>query len=80
MYQIGMVVSLGMVFLNTMVSTLPTTSLEEDLNRQNVWMPMLRGLPIGREGEIVAEFEVGTYFTQQNFKMHIEKCYCNPSK
>ena len=58
MYQIGMVVSLGMVFLNTMVSTLPTTSLEEDLNRQNVWMPMLRGLPIGREGEIVAEFEV----------------------
>ena len=66
MYQIGMVVSLGMVFLNTMVSTLPTTSLEEDLNRQNVWMPMLRGLPIGREGEIVAEFEVGTYFTQQN--------------
>ena len=66
MYQIGMVVSLGMVFLNTMVSTLPTTSLEEDLNRQNVWMPMLRGLPIGREGEIVAEFVVGTYFTQQN--------------
>ena len=66
MYQIGMVVSLGMVFLNTMVSTLPTTSLEEDLNRQNVWMPMLRGIPIGREGEIVAEFEVGTYFTQQN--------------
>ena len=58
MYQIGMVVSLGMVFLNTMVSTHPTTSLEEDLNRQNVWMPMLRGLPIGREGEIVAEFEV----------------------
>ena len=59
MYQIGMIVSLGsLVFLNTMVSTLPTTSLEEDLNRQNVWMPMLRGLPIGREGEIVAEFEV----------------------
>ena len=62
MYQIGMVVSLGMVFLNTMVSTLPTTSLEEDLNRQNVWMPMLRGLPIGREGEIVAEFEVRWLF------------------
>ena len=24
----------------------------------DVWMPNLRGLPIGREGEIVAEFEV----------------------
>ena len=79
MYQIGMVVSLGMVFLNTMVSTLPTTSLEEDLNRQNVWMPMLRGLPIGREGEIVAEFEVRWLFHATKL-IHIEKCYCNPSK
>lgn len=79
MYQIGIVVSLGMVFLNTMVSTLPTTSLEEDLNRQNVWMPMLRGLPIGREGEIVAEFEVSWLFHVTKL-MHMEKCYCRPSK
>ena len=70
MYQIGMVVSLGMVFLNTMVSTLPTTSLEEDLNRQNVWMPMLRGLPIGREGEIVAEFEVRWLISRNKINAH----------
>ena len=27
-------------------------------DRQDVWIPNLRGLPIGRNGEIVAEFEV----------------------
>ena len=27
-------------------------------NTQEVWMPNLRGLPLGRNGEVVAEFEV----------------------
>ena len=31
---------------------------DQDVSDQDVWMPMLRGLPIGRDGEIVAEFEV----------------------
>jgi hypothetical protein len=31
---------------------------DQDISDQDVWMPMLRGLPIGRDGEIVAEFEV----------------------
>ena len=37
----------------TMYSALSVPAMLDD-----VWMPNLRGLPIGREGEIVAEFEV----------------------
>ena len=42
------------------VSICKTSGSETDIDvsDQDVWMPMLRGLPIGRDGEIVAEFEV----------------------
>ena len=39
------------LFTITSVISVPTTL-------DDVWIPNLRGLPIGREGEIVAEFEV----------------------
>lgn len=42
----------------TMYSALSVPAMLDD-----VWMPNLRGLPIGREGEIVAEFEVRTLFS-----------------
>ena len=34
------------------------TSSALQTDDQDVWIPNLRGLPIGRDGEIVAEFEV----------------------
>jgi hypothetical protein len=37
----------------TIVFCLPATN-------QDVWMPNLRGIPLGREGEIVAEFEIAS--------------------
>lgn len=37
---------------------LPTHSNNSDMSLQDVWIPNLRGLPLGRTGEIVAEFEV----------------------
>ena len=48
-----------MLFLsiNIMSGAFSAPSTVDD---DDVWMPNLRGLPIGREGEIVAEFEVRT--------------------
>ena len=44
------------ILLACQVSGNPTTKLENQ--NDDLWIPNLRGIPIGREGEIVAEFEV----------------------
>ena len=45
-------------------------------DRQDVWIPNLRGLPIGRNGEIVAEFEVsGLKISDERIKaLQKQKC------
>ena len=50
---------------------------DQVISDQDVWMPMLRGLPIGRDGEIVAEFEVKKglkIFTRRLGKIRLFLC------
>lgn len=49
-----------MLLLSINIMSSEAFSVPSMLDDDDVWMPNLRGLPIGREGEIVAEFEVRT--------------------
>merc|ERR1719220_3249455 len=42
---------------------------------QDVWIPNLRGLPIGRDGEIVAEFEIASSPIRQDVDDDYEDIY-----
>ena len=49
-----------MLLLSINIMSSCAFSVPSMVDDDDVWMPNLRGLPIGREGEIVAEFEVRT--------------------
>ena len=49
-----------MLLLSINIMSSGAFSAPSMVDDDDVWMPNLRGLPIGREGEIVAEFEVRT--------------------
>jgi len=49
-----------MLLLSINIMSSEAFSVPSMLDDDDVWMPNLRGLPIGREGEIVAEFEVAS--------------------
>ena len=64
-------VALLHVLLLTFFIWISSASQTED---QDVWIPNLRGLPIGRNGEIVAEFEVsGLKISDERIKARIAK-------
>ena len=61
-------------FLILLVSFAHKSFSSPQTNLQDVWIPNLRGLPIGRNGEIVAEFEVsGLKISDERIKARIAK-------